>query len=143
MDRLMNKTLLLLALCAVLSAHSRLVLENNAELRTAVRSIINDRAAAGKFGDVNEWDTSRVTSMDWIFAAAATFDQYVDDWDTSRVASMDKMFDGAAAFHQYVGGWDTSKVTSMDWIFERAAAFNRDISGWDTSKVDKNGLYFL
>ena len=59
--------------------------------------------------DISSWDTSRVTSMRWMFARASAFNQPLS-FDTSRVTNMGGMFNSASAFNQPLS-FDTSSVT--------------------------------
>ena len=56
-------------------------------------------------------------------------------WDTSKVTTMRYLFKGAAEFNLPIGNWDTSQVTDMSRMFLEAAAFNQPIGNWDTSQV--------
>ena len=82
--------------------------------------------ATRMWGSIEEWDVSRITTMDYAFskyrdeanvehsylsnAKAATFNGDVSKWDTQLVTSLNAMFRGAAAFNVDVGKWSTSKV---------------------------------
>ena len=86
--------------------------------------------ATHKWGDIAEWDTSAITTMEFAFstnrnklgvgreirqsspenAKAATFNGDVSKWTTSDVTSLRAMFYGAAAFNGALGNWITSKV---------------------------------
>jgi surface protein len=85
-------------------------------------------------GNIGNWDTSGVNSMEGMFANAPAFNQPLN-WDTSGVTNMFRMFRGASAFNQNIGTWDTSEVTNMGGMFQNATAFNQDISAWDVSQV--------
>jgi surface protein len=85
-------------------------------------------------GNIGNWDTSGVNSMEGMFANAPAFNQPLN-WDTSGVTNMFRMFRGASAFNQNIGTWDTSEVTNMGGMFQIATAFNQDISAWDVSQV--------
>eukprot|EP00808_Paulinella_micropora_P026039 g68588.t1 len=92
--------------------------------------------------DLSSWDTSSVTSMWGMFYSASNFNQDLSSWDTSSVTSMYDMFDSASSFNQDLSSWDTSKVTSMYAMFSYASNFNQDLSSWDTSKVNFMNLMF-
>ena len=81
----------------------------NWKLRRAVRAWFDDAAAAeATYGHISTWDTSLVTDMHCLFAAAkesecwyynaeaASFDEHLEEWDVSHVDTMWNMFNGAA-----------------------------------------------
>ena len=81
----------------------------NWKLRLAVRAWFDDAAAAeATYGHISTWDTSLVTDMHCLFAAAkesecwyynaeaASFDEHLEEWDVSHVDTMWNMFNGAA-----------------------------------------------
>ena len=85
--------------------------------------------------NVCNWNTSKVTSMGYMFCYAYAFNQDIGNWDTSKVTNMLGAFDSCYAFNQDIGNWDTSKVTNMSYMFSYTKLFNQDIGNWDTSKV--------
>ena len=104
----------------------------------------------GSSGDMNSWDTSACTNMNYMFVQASGFNQPIGGWDTSNVTSMRSMFEyenGGMTFDQDIGSWDVSNVTNMQNMFRknlhvtngRVNLFNNggspSISGWNTSKV--------
>ena len=48
---------------------------------------------------------------------------------------MDYMFGAAAAFNDDISIWDVSRVTGMSYMFNAVMAFNDDISSWDVYHV--------
>ncbi|KNG79524.1 BspA family leucine-rich repeat surface protein [Mycoplasma sp. HU2014] len=64
--------------------------------------------------------------------------QGIENWDTSKVTDMSFMFYNAKRFNTNISNFNTSKVTDMSFMFSRAESFNQNISNWDTSKV----IYF-
>ena len=88
----------------------------------------------GGSADINNWDTSRVTSMTNMFLGASAFNQPINNWDVSNVTSMSSMFYVATSFNQPLDNWDVSNVTTMFYMFH-SSAFNQDIGNWNTSSV--------
>ncbi|MFX1398502.1 MAG: BspA family leucine-rich repeat surface protein [Promethearchaeota archaeon] len=88
-----------------------------------------------KIRGMNEWDTSSVTDMRYMFYQCSAFNQDISDWDTSRVTDMSYMFYYCSTFNQDISDWDTSKVTDMRYMFYHCSAFNQDISSWNVSSV--------
>ncbi|NBV51538.1 BspA family leucine-rich repeat surface protein, partial [bacterium] len=91
---------------------------------------------------MENWDTSNVTSMVWMFRSSA-FNQNISTWNTSNVTSMSYMFASATAFNQDIGSWNTSNVTNMSGMFSYASAFNQDIGNWNTSNVTNMSQMFV
>ncbi|MFT6842612.1 MAG: surface protein [Psychroserpens sp.] len=94
-------------------------------------------------GDISSWDTSSVTDMSNMFAAASSsFNQDIGNWDVSKVTNMTRMFYLASVFNQDIGNWDTSSVTNMTRQFQGCGAFNQDLSGWCVSNFSSQPGYF-
>lgn len=93
------------------------------------------RNASSFNGQVNNWDTSTVTSLWRVFNGASSFNQPINNWETGNVTDMRSVFGQASSFNQPVSNWDTGEVLLMQWAFQDAAAFNQDISSWNTEKV--------
>eukprot|EP00804_Cyclotella_cryptica_P026311 CCRYP_007644-RA/>CCRYP_007644-RA protein AED:0.23 eAED:0.18 QI:0/0/0/0.33/1/1/3/0/748 len=92
--------------------------------------------------DISGWDTSSVTNMQGMFLSAEVFNQDISGWNTAAVQDMSYMFYYAFEFNQTLSGWDTSSVTNMEKMFYYAYYFNGDISGWDTGNVRKMNYMF-
>ena len=61
---------------------------------------------AGKHAAIGDWDTSKVTSMEWLFSDCTRGDAWCGGVKIHR-----------ASFNQPIGKWDTSQVTSMKAMF--------------------------
>ncbi len=92
--------------------------------------------------DISHWDTSNVTTMDFMFRGATAFNQDIGQWNVGQVTSMAALFEKATAFNQDIGPWEVSKVTIMTLMFKGATAFNQDIGDWDVSSVTNMGSLF-
>ena len=86
-------------------------------------------------GDINEWNTSNVTNMKYMFWEAKKFNKPIGDWDVSNVTDMHSMFGYAYLFNQPIGNWDVSKVTDMSNMFNCARSFNQPIGNWNIIHV--------
>ena len=60
----------------------------------------NSPKARAKWGPMEEWDTSRVTGMRYLFRYNFEFSLDLSAWDVGRVTDMWGMFDGAHAFNR-------------------------------------------
>ncbi|WP_434335757.1 BspA family leucine-rich repeat surface protein [Mycoplasma capricolum subsp. capricolum] len=88
--------------------------------------------------DLSKWDVSKVTNMNSMFSHAKKFNQDISKWNTSKVTNMSFMFDGASSFNQDISKWTTDNVTNMSFMFYGAKSFNQDLSNWDTKNLSKN-----
>lgn len=81
-------------------------------------------------------DTSKVTDMRrWFSNTKALKNLDLNGFDTSNVTNMEYMFSDAGMENLDLRGFNTSKVTNMRYMFHRAEAKNLDLSSFDTSKV--------
>ena len=109
---------------------------------TTIKERIND----GK--SPNCFCTSQVTDMSYLFAGQTDFNGDVSNFDTSNVTTMENMFgrtaingDRPMQFNQDLSHFDTSNVVTMKNMFYNAF-FNQDISMWDVSNVeDMSGMF--
>ncbi|WP_434337866.1 BspA family leucine-rich repeat surface protein [Mycoplasma capricolum] len=87
-----------------------------------------------------EWDTSKIKDMSYVFSNNHIFDGDLSKWNTENVENMQGMFKNATQFNN--GGkpleWDTSNVTSMESMFEGATNFSQSLKNWRVEKVTKN-----
>ena len=114
---------------------------NNETIRFAVKYYLEGGETRNfiikRYGKIEDWNTSEVTDMVWLFEYCFDFNEDISDWDTSNVTTMYNMFAGAFDFNQPIGKWDTSSVIDMRGMFYCAVSFNQSIREWDTSKVTK------
>ena len=124
----------------------------NDTLRRAVRDYVaggeRKRRIITKYGEISNWDTSRVTDMYGLFLAntynpgARSFNQPLNNWDVSQVEDMQWMFYNARSFNQPLNNWNVSKVKDMTRMFKGATSFNQPLNNWDVSKVkDMHGMF--
>ena len=92
-------------------------------------------AAKDQYGPIASWNTSEITSMDWLFYDKAGFNEDISRWDVSNVTSLVSTFNGATSFNGDLSRWDVSNVTSLEFTFYCASSFNGGLSRWDVSKV--------
>ena len=111
---------------------------DNKSIRKAVKDYIEDgpkkKAVIETYGKIENWDTSRVTDMSYLFKSTK-INEDISNWDVSNVTDMAGMFAYAVSFNQPIGGWDVSNVTNMEYMFSYARYFNKPIGGWNVSKV--------
>jgi len=105
---------------------SNLPAHNSLDLGLAFNNAfrLNDR-------NISLWDTSKVTTMRYLFQNNRVFNQPLNSWDTSNVTSMQGMFAGALSFNQDLNNWNVRKVTLFDSMFAGATNFNGSLIGWE------------
>ena len=101
------------------------------ELRTWIEEYCRGEKS---HGEPNTWDVTLVTDMSKLFKDMHNFNAPIDQWDTSSVTTMRYMFWKATAFNQPLA-FDTSQVTDMFGMFQNAIAFNQPLAFVDTSQV--------
>ena len=84
---------------------------------------------------LNNWNTSNVKDMRHMFSVCHKFNQPLDKWDTKNVKDMSYMFYDCFRFNQCLSNWNTSNVINMGGMFENCTLFNQNIENWNTSKV--------
>ena len=90
-------------------------------------------SSATIFGNLNAWDVSGVTNMEFMFAGTPV-NQPLNNWNTSSVTNMAYMFEGGL-FNQSLNNWNTGNVTNMTYMFNSAPTFNQPLNNWNVSKV--------
>ena len=59
----------------------------------------------------------------------------IDEWNTSKVTDMSYMFIDCPCLYCDPSRWNVSGVTNMECMFEGCRELDCDFSGWDTSSV--------
>ena len=85
--------------------------------------------------DISGWNTTNVTTMNYMFNGAVNFNQPLDNWDVSNVTNMRGMFQNAPMFDQPLNNWITGNVRYMESMFQSASSFNQPLNNWNTSNV--------
>ena len=85
--------------------------------------------------EFNNWDTSNVNNMYYMFGENFLFNQPLGNWNVSQVTNFGWMFHGNNLFNQDLNSWDTSSSTHMDHMFHHCTNFNYPLNNWDTSDV--------
>jgi surface protein len=106
------------------------------DIKEAVRRWCQNRdKAVSTYGDISQWDTSKVTNMSDLFKNCQAFNDDISGWNVGKVTNMQGMFRDALAFDQPLGNWNVSNVTNMGYMFREARAFNQPIGQWNVGKV--------
>jgi surface protein len=117
---------------------------SNDQLKEAAKEWVEDKEKAkGKYGKIEDWDVSEVTSFHELFEEAKEFNEDLSRWDVSNVTSMYYAFCGCSAFNSDLSTWNTSHCTNMRCMFHSCSAFNSDLSTWNTSNcTDMNCMFY-
>jgi surface protein len=95
-----------------------------------------------RFGHISDWNTSRVTNMEYAFADRRDFNEDISRWDVGNVTNMSYMFSGASQFNCDISRWDVGRVTNMRNMFDGASQFNAEIGQWNVRNVTNiNGMF--
>ncbi|MEI0551421.1 BspA family leucine-rich repeat surface protein [Brachyspira intermedia] len=94
------------------------------------------------FEGIEDWDTSNVDDMSFMFFWAIEFNHTLNNWNVSNVRNMSGMFQAAIKFNQPLDKWNTSNVKTMSFMFNYAKAFNQNINNWNVSKVEDLSYMF-
>ena len=109
------------------------------ELDDLIVKLIDER---GNEADLNDIDTSKITTMESLFRNYQDFNGDISEWDVSNVTNMSQMFESCYKFNGDISKWDVSNVTKMPGMFFEAKSFNQDISKWDVSNVIYASMMF-
>lgn len=93
-----------------------------------------------KYGKIEDWDTSNVTNMDYLFECIqCNFD--LSKWNVSNVTSMEGMFK-QSEFNYNISDWNISNVTNMKKMFMYNTHFNQDLSKWNLENVETDQMFY-
>ena len=72
-----------------LTSMAGVFIRDDADIKEAVNEwCSNPIIAKSKYGDISEWDTSAVTSMEGLFKDKKEFNQDISQWDVSNVTTI-------------------------------------------------------
>lgn len=87
--------------------------------------------------DLSNFNTSKVTNMEWMFLSCDIYELNLSSFDTSKVTNMRSMFSGyknSAPLN--LSNFDTSNVTNMSSMFSNySSSAPLDLKNFDTSNV--------
>ena len=84
--------------------------------------------------------------MSRMFYYALDFNQPIGNWNVSKVTDMNYMFAAMGSstdFNQDISQWDVFQVTDMSYMFANAVVFNQDITIWllRAARVTLTGMF--
>jgi surface protein len=89
---------------------------------------------------INNWNTSKITNMDYVFYNALSFNQPIGGWNVANSTDFSYMFLNAVSFNNgnstNINNWifNTSSTFAMTSMFQGASVFNQPIGNWNVSK---------
>ena len=96
--------------------------------------------------NINYWDVSGVTIMDYLFSDSRPFyaENYSSSlslWDVSNVTSMLAMF-ASTNYNDDINRWNVAKVTDMTYMFS-STLFDSNIGSWNVGEVrSTEGMFY-
>ncbi|MGG5338736.1 hypothetical protein IGJ48_001431 [Enterococcus pernyi] len=96
--------------------------------------------------DISQWDVSNVTSMSHTFAWMTNLRKLdVSQWDVSNVTTLTHAFAWTSNLVDIdVSQWNVGKVSSMSNLFMSSFSLTElDLSNWDTRNKDIRGMFYL
>lgn len=87
------------------------------------------------------WDVSAVDNFDELFPS--NFAENVNDWNTSQVTSAFRAFSGCYLYNKPLDKWDMSNVRDTTLMFEDCESLYQDFSAWDLSSAERTESMFL
>ena len=115
----------------------------NSTLDSAVLNYLIEKNKQGiidKYGDISDWDVSRVTNMNSLFSDNLLY-MFVNPrkareaWGTIEVKDVENFLENFRKFNQPLNKWDVSNVTDMGKMFSGADSFNQPLNKWNVSNV--------
>lgn len=94
-------------------------------------------------GNIQNWDTSRVSDMSLMFGLTRSFNQDLSRWNVSQT-NIGGMFDGAVAFNQNLGSWIPKNGSWLGNLFNGSGMSLENIlatlAGWKQKTEENSNL---
>jgi len=97
---------------------------------------------SASYGDINDWDVTRITNMDALFRNQNDCNPDISAWDVGNVKGFKFMFALTGLFNADISGWDVSSGNVFGGMFFGSESFNVDISGWNVSSGTAFNIMF-
>jgi len=101
---------------------------------TNVTNMISMLRSSSFNKDINHWDVSNVTNINFMFYGAGSFNQPLNNWDVSNVTDMIFVLRGTS-FNQDLSNWDVSGLTETRDMFHDTPFTGTGVENWDVSNV--------
>ena len=94
------------------------------------------RRCANLTSDATDAPTNNLVLWDFMFEGCTNWNpNNVESWDMSSVTKMNWMFFGCTYFNQPIGAWDTSNVYELSYMLYNCPAFDQNLSNWNVASV--------
>ena len=94
------------------------------------------RRCANLTSDATDTPTIDLLLWDFMFEGCTNWNpNNIESWDMSTVTKMNWMFFGCTYFNQPIGAWDTSNVYELSYMLYNCPAFDQNLSNWDVEAV--------
>ena len=108
---------------------------------TVLDGLFYDCTSLTTINNINSWDTSAITTMNYMFGNCTAFNQALS-FNTSAVTSMSNMFANCSSFNSALTFSSTSAVTDMSYMFSDCSAFNQSVNFISTLNVLNTSAMF-
>lgn len=81
--------------------------------------------------NINNWNVSGVTSLNFCFLNNSDFNQPLNLWNTSNIDNFNGVFYNATSFNQPLNSWNVSSATTLASMF-RNSDFNQPLNSWNS-----------
>ena len=86
--------------------------------------------------DLSEFDTSKMTTMSYMFSGCAATELDLSNFNTSNVTDMSYMFSDCDVNELNLSNFNTSNVTNMSDMFHKCSTSKINLSSFNTSNVN-------
>ena len=108
----------------------------NSEIKATDISNMFYNCSSLTYLDISDFDTSKVTNMNYMFSGTKLASLDLSHFNTSKVTEMAGMFSNMGSLEYLnISSFDTSKVTSMQYMFSNSNINYLDLSNFNTSNV--------
>lgn len=95
---------------------------------------------ASKFNqNIGSWDVSKVAGMGHMFSGATQFNNggsdSIKNWKLDSLTTADYMFENATSFNQPVDSWGMDKAEKLRAMFVNASSFNQSLASWNLTSL--------
>lgn len=95
-------------------------------------------------GDVSKWNVSNLTNALGLFKGCKNFNSDLSRWDVRNLKYASEMFSECENFNQDLSRWQIDSIETAEHMFFKCYKFNSDLSDWNVSKCKKfAGMFYM